>query len=90
MRKFVCETCGSNDLLKKDGVFVCKYCGTQYQLEEAKKIMADGNIDVSGSVVKIDNREKIEKPKNWCNVLLLNIVYLLIILLPKTYVPHLV
>lgn len=38
----------------------------------------------------LGSTEKIEKPKNWCNVLLLDIVYLLIILLPKTYVPHLV
>ena len=38
----------------------------------------------------LGSTEKIEKPKSWCNVLLLDIVYLLIILLPKTYVPHLV
>lgn len=38
----------------------------------------------------LGSTEKIEKPKNWCSVLLLDIVYLLIIFLPKTYVLHLV
>ena len=39
MKRLVCEMCGSNDLLKKDGVFECQSCGTKYTVEEAKKMM---------------------------------------------------
>ena len=61
MKKMVCEICGSNDIEKKDGVFVCKSCGTQYSTEEAKKLLIEvsGNVEVSGSV-KVDNSERLE------------------------------
>ena len=59
MKRITCEMCGSNDLIKKDGVFVCQYCGCKYTLEEAKKLLIEGNVDVSGSTVKIDNSEEL-------------------------------
>ena len=54
MKKITCEMCGSNDLLKKDGVFECQNCGTKYSLEEAKKMLVDGTV-------KIDRKDDIEK-----------------------------
>ena len=45
--------CGSNDIVKQDGLFVCQYCGCKYTVEEAKKMMDDA---VS---VKIDTSETI-------------------------------
>lgn len=60
MKKIVCEMCGSNDLLKKDNVFVCQSCGTKYSVEEAKKMMVEGKVDVSGSKVKVDDTDKIK------------------------------
>ena len=48
-----CEMCGSNNLLKEDGVFVCQSCGTKYSVDEAKKLM-------SGDTIKIDNTPQIE------------------------------
>lgn len=54
MKQLTCEMCGSNDLLKQDGVFVCQSCGTKYSVEEAKKLMIEGTVDVSGSTVKVD------------------------------------
>ena len=54
MRKLSCEICGSSDLVKQDGVFVCQSCGAKYSVEEAKKFMIEGTVDVSGSTVKID------------------------------------
>ena len=57
MKKIVCEMCGSNDLLKKDNVFVCQSCGTKYSVEEAKKMMVEGKVDVSGSKVKVDDTD---------------------------------
>ena len=59
MKQLTCEMCGSTDLLKQEGVFVCQTCGTKYSVEEAKKMMIEGTVDVSGSSVKIDNTDSI-------------------------------
>lgn len=61
MKALVCEMCNSNDLVKQDGCFVCQCCGTKYSVEEAKKMMIEGTVDVSGSTVKVDNSDRIEK-----------------------------
>lgn len=61
MKQITCEMCGGSDLLKQDGVFVCQHCGTKYSVEEAKKLMIEGTVDVSGSTVKIDNSAFIQK-----------------------------
>lgn len=53
MKALVCELCNSNGLVKKDGFFVCEYCGTKYTVEEAKKMMIEGTVEVQGTV-KID------------------------------------
>lgn len=37
MKQLICELCGSSDLVKSDGMFVCQECGTKYTVEEAKK-----------------------------------------------------
>ena len=39
MKQLTCEMCGSGEIIKKDGVYVCQHCGTQYTVEEAKKLM---------------------------------------------------
>ncbi len=52
MKAITCEMCGSNDLVKKDGLFVCQNCGTKYTVEEAKKLIG---------TVKIDKTEETEK-----------------------------
>ena len=53
MKRIICEMCGSNDLIKQDGVFVCQHCLTKYTVEEARKLMIDGPIEIKGPV-KID------------------------------------
>ncbi len=60
MKALVCEMCNSNDLVKQDGYFVCQCCGTKYSVEEARKLMIEGKVDVSGSTVKIDNSERVK------------------------------
>lgn len=50
MQKMQCEMCGSTDIIKQDGVFVCQYCGCKYTLEEAKKLLG---------TVRIDNTERL-------------------------------
>ena len=54
MKQLTCEMCGSIDLVKQDGVFVCQTCGCKYSIEEAKKMMIDGTVEVTGTV-KVDN-----------------------------------
>ena len=61
MKAMVCEMCSSNDIQKQDGVYVCQACGTKYSVEEAKKLMIEGTVDVSGSTVKVDNSAFVEK-----------------------------
>ncbi len=57
MKALVCEMCASRNLVKQDGIYVCQHCGTQYTVEEAKKLM----VDITGSTVKIDNSAFVEK-----------------------------
>lgn len=57
MKQLTCEMCGSTDLMKQDGVFVCQSCGTKYSVEEAKKMMVEGTVEVQGTV-RIDDSAK--------------------------------
>ena len=55
MKQLTCEMCGSTNLLKQDGVFVCQDCGTKYSVEEARKMM----VEVEGTV-RIDNSNQLK------------------------------
>lgn len=57
MKQITCELCGGNDLVKTDGVFVCQSCGTKYSVEEAKKMMVEGKVEVFGTVTVSKNAE---------------------------------
>lgn len=41
MKAIVCEMCGSNDVVKQGGLYVCQNCGTKYDPEAAKKLMVE-------------------------------------------------
>lgn len=56
----MCEMCGGSDLIKQDGVFVCQSCGCKYSVEEARKMMVEGTVEVQGTV-KVDNSAFVEK-----------------------------
>ncbi|MDE7230304.1 MAG: hypothetical protein K2N56_07475 [Oscillospiraceae bacterium] len=60
MNVLVCEMCGSNDVIKQDGCYVCQMCGTKYSVEEARKMMIEGTVDVSGSTVRVDNSVELQ------------------------------
>ena len=60
MKQLTCEMCGSTDLMKQDGVFVCQTCGMKYSVEEAKKMMIEGTVDIQGTV-KVDNTAFVQK-----------------------------
>lgn len=58
MKAIVCELCGSNEVIKQNGVYVCQHCGTKYDPEEAKKLMVEVTIDNSA---KIQNLYKLAR-----------------------------
>lgn len=77
MKRIVCEMCGSKDFVKDNGFFVCESCGTKYTLEEAKKMMVEGTVEVKGTVAidsskaerdLLDVVETAVKAKNYDNV----------------------
>ena len=59
MKQLTCEMCGSTDMLKQDGVFVCQTCGCKYTVEEAKKMMIEGTVNVTGTV-KVDKSDEMD------------------------------
>lgn len=59
MKQLTCEMCGSTDLIKDGGMFICQSCGCKYSVEEAKKMMVEGTVEVAGTV-KVDDTAKIE------------------------------
>lgn len=59
MKQLICEMCGATDLLKEDGIFVCQYCGCKYSVEEARKMMIEGTVEVTGTV-KVDSSDKLQ------------------------------
>ena len=60
MKQLTCEMCGGTDLIKQDGVFICQSCGIKYSVEEARKMMIGGTVDIQGTV-KVDNSDFVKK-----------------------------
>lgn len=60
MKALTCEMCGSQDMVKQDGYFICQHCGTKYSVEEAKKLMIEGTVEVHGTV-KVDDSDIVKK-----------------------------
>ncbi|MDO5133622.1 MAG: TFIIB-type zinc finger domain-containing protein [Eubacteriales bacterium] len=59
MKAIKCEMCGSPDVIKEDGLYVCHSCGTKYSVEEAKKLMIEGPVEVYGTV-KVDSGDRLQ------------------------------
>ena len=52
MKAIKCELCGSTEVIKQEGLYVCQHCRTKYAPEEAKKLLVDSpiRIDKSGYI----------------------------------------
>lgn len=46
MQAIKCELCGSNQLIKENDYYQCEHCGTKYTLEEARKLIVSGTVEV--------------------------------------------
>lgn len=60
MKRFMCELCGSTDVIKDKGVFVCQGCGCKYSLEEARKMMTEDDVNIQRTV-RVDHSMEAEK-----------------------------
>lgn len=58
MKALTCEMCGSTEIIRKDGLYVCQACGTKYSVEDAKKMMAGDTVTVEGTV-KVDASDEL-------------------------------
>ena len=67
MKRLTCEMCGSTDLIKQEGVYVCQSCGTKYSVEEARKMMIEGTVEVTGTVSLNRSNEIDSRLKNAIN-----------------------
>lgn len=71
MKKLACEMCGSTNVVKEDGLYVCQSCGAKYSPEEAKKMMVEGTVQIDYSS-KVDNHknllEKAIERERWKDV----------------------
>lgn len=68
MKSMVCEMCGSNDVMKQDGYYVCQHCGTRYTVEEARKLIVEGTVKIDNTdFVKkyLDNAHRAMKKHDW-------------------------
>lgn len=46
MSKFICENCGSNELVEEDGIPACKSCGTKYPNLSVNDVGIDEGLKV--------------------------------------------
>lgn len=63
MKQLTCEICGSTEIAKLDGFFVCQACGIKYSTEEVKKLLLDrpANVQRAHKTSKNDNSDFITK-----------------------------
>ncbi len=56
MDAIVCEKCGSNSFIEKDGYRICQYCDTRYKIEHKSAI--DLNDDVQRLLAKCEKEPR--------------------------------
>ena len=63
MKKMLCEICGSDNLLKEGGFFVCQSCSAKYSVEEAKKLLVEVDSPVEEASEGKSRAPVTSKPK---------------------------
>ena len=59
MNALKCDLCGGTNIIKEDEFFVCQHCRTKYTPEAARRMMIEGNVEVTGTV-QIDKSNEVE------------------------------
>ena len=60
MKQLICETCGSAELIKQDGFFVCQICGCKYSIESQQGTAAAGASELRNAFAA-DDLEDLDK-----------------------------
>ncbi len=60
MKVVTCKSCGSNDLYKEDGYYVCRYCGTKFIITSDDKPARESTIDLNNDVARLLQRRREE------------------------------
>lgn len=76
MKKMVCEICGSQSIRKENGIFVCQECGTEYTVEDARKLLNETEDkqcdDNEESLIEISSQKTdVSGKQNLINILYL-------------------
>lgn len=58
MKQLVCELCGGTNLVKDGGMFICQSCGCKYSLEEARKLITEGDFESTSATRDDDSIKK--------------------------------
>lgn len=49
-REMTCRRCGSNDIVKHENLYMCRYCRTKFSVDATKKIQTEGYVKVDGPI----------------------------------------
>lgn len=52
MKKIICEACGSVEIIKQNGLFVCQSCGCKYEPEEVQKLIVEKTVIIEKTIVE--------------------------------------
>lgn len=53
MKKFICENCGANDFIEKNGYKICKYCGSKFLINLEDIPIKDTQIALGDDVKRL-------------------------------------
>lgn len=50
MKRFICENCGANDFIEKDGYRICRYCDTKFLINHEDMPIKNTQIALSDDI----------------------------------------
>lgn len=50
MRQLVCPNCGAGDFIYKDGIRICKYCNSKYELTSEEKPKRTAQVSLQSDI----------------------------------------
>ena len=53
MKAIQCEKCGSTELYKENGYYICPYCGTKHLISQEDKSVKESSIELSDDVSRL-------------------------------------
>ena len=75
MKQLKCDMCGSTDLIKKDGIYICQYCGSQHKIEETPNakievVLQNQNTNIIDNKSLLENARRALEKTDWEDVIL--------------------